>query len=853
MNKDNRQGGASIDTSRKFSFFYASAGGSEREYSAYQGDTLASALLAQGLIPPVTSEHGAETYSADVRVINQQPEIVVSAYDLQLYPGLRARACPGSWQPQRNWLSSWLSRSPSVSSVELKGLIPAPKLSCDSHNLFADVLIVGSGLPALIAARRLTRMGLRVLLIEQQQRLSPNLLGCGLQANGEDYHSWADSSVARLLDSGKLQVLSSCSAVRVESEQLLAYRAAQGDQAARLYRLGFRALLLATGAYELPLSFAGNNHPGIMLAGQLFDCLRLYGVLAARRIVFATNNSSTYQVALQAQAAGAKVCLIDAREHIAQAWQERFLAAGVRFYNKHKVLELQGHPRLKRVVTTPVDSRVGRQFIKCDLLAISGGWRANDQLAEQARQVGANYQLLGNAAGDFRELPELLRSSLNQAQQLGEQLLGLDNNFSNDNAKAKVNRLDLRLQNYWPGAQPAPTTDADTDADASALADTDSASSVVVNQLTPAVPLAVLAANAAAQPIARSSLDSWQVSVGALIEPIDAWRQVLCYPQFTEATSTACTREAMDASALGLHDASVRGLIAIEGNDADKFMRKCSASDEQGTSGCQLWPLLDADGSVLDWCQLWRFSLRQYLLLTHPRRLSTVVHRLQQLQDDEQVLINDISHSWSLMNLSGNHSTRLLANITGIAQLEIDINSWQSLEMLDSTIYCARINQAASADYLLLVNPQLAPLLWNITLEAGYDSSICTYGRAARRLLELEHGYGFLQLDTEYLYQAPRPLAAYQLQEKNSLESDQERLVHLYLNEMAAAGDLLFDGPQLVGELACVGSSFDNKRIMALAWARSDCRQSDQLYVESAEHTGKIGARRTNRGFPHEH
>ena len=841
MNKSSRQGGALIDSSRKLSFSYASANGKEHEYGAYHGDTLASALIAQGIIPPVTSAPGAQAYSADVRVINHQPEFVTSAYHLKLYPGLRARACPRSWLPKRNWLGSWLSRSASVGPLTTKGFESAPRLSCDSYNLFTDVLIVGSGLPAVVAARKLVRMGLRVLMIEQQERISANLLGCGLQANGEDYHSWADSSVAKLLNSGKLQLLTSCRAVKVEEHQLLAYKLAEPKQAARLYRLGFRALILATGAYELPLGFAGNNHPGIMLAGQFFDCLRLYGVLAAQRVIFVTNNYSCYQIALQAQAAGAKVCLVDEREHVSQTWQERLLAAGVRFYGRHKVLELYGHNRLKRIVVAPVDSRVGRQFIKCELLAISGGWLADARLAEQASQVGANYQLIGNAADDFRELPELLRTSLDKAQQLAEPLLDAANNSVN----ARANRLDIRLQNYWPGAQPASTASIDADA-AAVFSDT------LVKQLAPAVPLAVLAANATAQPIIRSNLDSWQQSVGALIQPIDGWRQVLCYPQFTEATDVACMREAMSAQALGLHDASVRGLVAIEGNDADKFIRKCSASEDQSTSGCQLWPLLDADGNVLDLCQLWRFSLRQYLLLTHPRRLSAVVRRLQQLQDDEQVLINDISHSWSLINLSGSHSSQLLANITAIASLDISVNSWQSLDMLDSTIYCARIDQATSADYLLLVNPQLTPLLWNITLEAGYDSSICTYGRAARRLLELEHGYGFLQLDAEYLYQAPRPLAAFQLQD-NNLDSDQERLVHLYLNEMAAAGDLLFDGPQLVGELACVGSSFDNKRIMALAWARSDCRQSEQLYVESAEYTGKIGARQTSRGFPHEH
>ena len=829
MLTDTQRSGLLINSEQPINFSYIGANGAERQYSGFAGDSLASALLANGVL--LTANHfvsvaGSELgYAPEFRVreFNALAGNSVCARQLPIYPGLRASSA--------NTSSGSESLSNPVAELDDAA---GSALEQRARNMFSDVAVIGGGLHGLLAARRLIRLGLRVCIIEQKPRLGLSRLARGLINGEQSYEIWLADTLREFESSDRCQLLTHCAALGFDQGQLLAYQSRARRQNI-LWRLRVRAALVATGASELALAHIPDKAcPGIMLASHVDQYWRYQGVLAGSRVVFAGNNSSIYQTAIQIQAAGAQVWVADERESIDAELSERLHVAGIKLLLQHKVIEIKASKeRLHQVVTCPVNSRVGRQFIKCDTLATSGGWIANAQLAQQARSAELICRNIGTAAGDWSPLPQALVNSLKSSEELAEKLLGKAQAAS----KKQKSDLNTSWQNYWPGAQPAePQPNAD-DFDA--------------NLLAASVPVAALAQNAAYKPVMRSALHDWHNQVGAQIQYQDGWLEVLCYPQLTESLAAATLREAQQSAFnVGIHDASAQGMIAITGNNPTKFITSL-VGKQIGTNACCLLPLLRDDGSVLDWCQLWCLNEREYLLTTHPQRYQAVWARLRQLGKRSQIILTDVCHKWSIINITGANSSRLLAVVTGIDDLDITASSCQSVRIFqDADIHCARVNLANDADYLVLVDPSLAQPFWRLCLESGNKAGICAFGKKARQLLHLEHGYGHLQLATATDYQAPRQLADYRLGSEDASSSGPQ-LLHFLLRGEAEVGELLMAADAVVGSLACVADSSCGTKILALGWAEASCLTADELSVLRSDGS-RIDARALLTGFADE-
>src|SRR3546814_6742341 len=90
--------------------------------------------------------------------------------------------------------------------------------------------------------------------------------------------------------------------------------AAEGPTRQRLWKVRAKQVVLATGAIERPLVFAGNDRPGILLAGAVRSYVNRFGVLPGSRAVVFTNNDDAYATALDLQAAGAVIeAIVDLR------------------------------------------------------------------------------------------------------------------------------------------------------------------------------------------------------------------------------------------------------------------------------------------------------------------------------------------------------------------------------------------------------------------------------------------------------------------------------------------------------------------------------------------------------------
>jgi sarcosine oxidase subunit alpha len=157
-----------------------------------------------------------------------------------------------------------------------------------------------------------------------------------------------------------------------------------------LWKVRARQVVLATGALERPLVFAGNDRPGIMLASAVRCYLNRYAVRAGRRAVVLTNNDSAYRTALDLQAAGTAVTLVDLRQRVDGPLAREAQAAGVELLPGHAITATSGQRRVAsvevRALTRAGDAVEGTaRTIACDLVCISGGWNPTIHLQSQSR------------------------------------------------------------------------------------------------------------------------------------------------------------------------------------------------------------------------------------------------------------------------------------------------------------------------------------------------------------------------------------------------------------------------------------------------------------------------------------
>jgi sarcosine oxidase subunit alpha len=144
----------------------------------------------------------------------------------------------------------------------------------------------------------------------------------------------------------------------------------------RLWRIRAKRIVTATGAIERPLSFAGNDVPGVMLASAVRDYIVDYGVSPGDRVVVVTNNDDAYRTAIAVKQAGLAVpVVLDARPGGGGALADEARALGIRVENGKAVAKVHG---AKRVTGVGICAQAGEGAIEeeigCDVVAMSGGW-----------------------------------------------------------------------------------------------------------------------------------------------------------------------------------------------------------------------------------------------------------------------------------------------------------------------------------------------------------------------------------------------------------------------------------------------------------------------------------------------
>jgi len=248
---------------------------------------------------------------------------------------------------------------------------------------FCDVLVVGGGVAGLLAAREAAKDGARVILLEQAPQLGGRSPVDETEVEGKPVEDWlatAESDL-RAMDNVTIRTRTTGAGVYdhgyvLADERVADHTPGDGRPKHRLWRIRTGKIITATGAIERPLSFAGNDLPGVMLAGAVRDYVVNYAVSPGDRTVVVTNNDSAYQTALALKAAGLEVpVILDARDTADGALPEAARAAGIRVLTGRAIAKVKGG---KRVTGVAICAQAGEgavlEEISCDAVAMSGGW-----------------------------------------------------------------------------------------------------------------------------------------------------------------------------------------------------------------------------------------------------------------------------------------------------------------------------------------------------------------------------------------------------------------------------------------------------------------------------------------------
>ncbi len=505
---------------------------------------------------------------------------------------------------------------------------------------FCDVLIIGGGIAGLQAALTQGQAGKRVLLIEQTAHWGGRAPVDGDTVENEHAGEWVTSAIDALKTMKNVTLRNRCMGAGVydhgyvlANERVADHTPGDGRPKQRVWRIRAGHIITATGAIERPLSFAGNDIPGVMLAASLRDYVVNFAISPGDRTVVVTNNDDAYLTAIALVEAGLSVpAILDARPQADGDLPNRARALGIRVEQGRGIASVKGG---KRVTGVQVCLQAGEgavmEEIACDAVAMSGGWSPvvhlwshcggkltwSDHLSAfvpdpdrppRNHDGSAMVSCVGAAAGTYRVedivtaavATDVIQSNdaentpaippiwvMPQGAPIGLRArMWLD--YQND---VKVSDVQLAAREGYESVEHTKryttlgmATDQGKLSNINGLAVLSQALGAEIPQVgtttfrppyTP-VTIGALAGESRGeifQPLRRTPMHEWHDKSGAYWEPVGLWRRPYCYPRNGESHAQAVEREVLNTrEKLGLLDASTLGKIIVKGPDAGRFL-----------------------------------------------------------------------------------------------------------------------------------------------------------------------------------------------------------------------------------------------------------------------------------------
>ena len=685
-----------------------------RAYEGRPGDTLASALLANGVRlmgrsfkyhrPRGVLSAGSEEPNALVEVDRGGGACTpnLRATQVEVYEGLVARSqnrFPSlalDMQAVNDLLAPVLSAgfyyktfmAPRGAWAKLyeplirraAGLGRAPEEADPDHYAsryaHCDVLVVGSGPAGLAAAEAASAGGARVILCDEGPRFGGSLLADrSARVSGMAAAGWVAARIGALAARPDVTLLTRTTAFgwypgnMLGLAQRLTDHLPDPDPALpreRLWQVRAKQVVIAAGAIERPLVFPGNDRPGVMLADAVRTYAVRYGAAAGRRAVLATTSDTAYRAALDLQACGMDVALVaDARPVARGPLPDAVRRAGIRVETGMAVLQTRGRRGIRVAIVgrTGRDGRVrDREWVRCDVLGMSGGWTPSLNLHSQARgklrfDTASQTFLPGEGGGAVRSagacrglhdladviadgaaagaaaardagfeaaapfdpivdgaLPAAWSAPVPAARTQRRAFVDFQNDVTSKDLKLATQEGFRSIEHVKRYTTTGMATDQGKTSNMNALA-------IVAGQLGAAIPdvglttfrppytpvtfgtLAAYSRGVLFDPVRTTPIHGWAAAHGAVFEDVALWKRARYFPRAGEDMHAAVARECRTVrSTVGLFDASTLGKIEAVGPDAAEFMGRMyvNAWAKLQPGRCRYGLMLGENGYLLD-------------------------------------------------------------------------------------------------------------------------------------------------------------------------------------------------------------------------------------------------------------
>ncbi|GGS10486.1 sarcosine oxidase subunit alpha [Streptomyces humidus] len=782
------------------------------QYQGHRGDTLASALLANGVIQAGTSiklgrprgvfSAGVEEPNAVVQIEEPFPEPMLPATTVELYDGLVATSLPGQGR---------LATEPDPARY-------------DAVHAHCDLLVVGAGPAGLAAAAAAANSGARVILADDQPEPGGSLLGTA------EHLDWVGETAVLLDAAPEVRVLRRTTVFGYyDDNHLLAVErrtnhlggaAPENVSRERVWRIRARRVVLATGAHERSLAFPDNDRPGVMLASSARTHVNRHGALPGRHAVVFTTNDSAYAAALDLVSAGLAVAaIVDTRAEPGE-WAEHARAAGIEVLAGHAVTGTEGESRLTAVTVAPYGESAGQREFAADLLLVSGGWNPAAHLFSQSGGKLRHDETLGSFVPDTgRQAVEVVGSAsgvLDPAAVLAQGAAAGARAIEAEGYTPEAPRLPAvpaqprptpAMHVYVvPGESDAPRfVDLQRDVTVADLARATGAglrsvehtkryttagtandqgktsgvlaSGVVAELLgvdvsslgtttfrppyTP-VSFAALAGRdrgVLSDPVRTTALHEWHVGQGALFENVGQWKRPWYYPRDGEDMEAAVLREcAATREGVGFMDASTLGKIDVQGPDAGVFLDLLYTNmmSTLKVGMIRYGVMCRPDGMVFDDGTVIRVDRDRFLVTTTTGNAAAVLDWMEEWLQTEwpelKVHCTSVTEQWATVALVGPRSREVIGSLApelAVANEDFPFMAWRETTVAGVGARVCRISFSGELAYEINVSPWEALTVWEALYEAGAPYGITPYGTETMHVLRAEKGYPIIGQDTD--------------------------------------------------------------------------------------------------------
>jgi sarcosine oxidase subunit alpha len=682
----------------------------------------------------------------------------------------------------------------------------------DRDHAFCDLLVAGAGPAGLAAALVAGRSGARVILIEEDALLGGRLLAERHEIDGRPAGLWVADTLAELETLANVMILTRTTlfgaydnkvfgAVERVADHLL--QPAPGQPRQRLWKIVAKRSILSTGAIERPITFGGNDRPGVMMASAVQAYVNRYAASPGRRVAIFTSTDSGARVALDLKSAGVDVvALIDARGERAPDPA----LAGVRTIAGTVIAT---HGKLLRAIDVR-DSSGGVHRLAVDVLAMAGGWNPAIGIGSNLgakpiwsdtvqgflfETAPADTAFAGASAGHYalkQALDDGQREAANALASLGIAPAAADIHSTSDEA------VSVTPLWYVEGSKQKAFVDFQhdvTDRDV-ALAEregfrsvehlkryttlgmaTDQGKATQINgqalmakhrgvgiadagtilSRPPYLPVAIGALAGSHRdehfrPVRLTATHDWAVEQGASFTDAGQWKRAQWFPRAGETDwLQSTTREAAGVrTSVGVCDVSTLGKIELVGPDAaillDKLYTNMMSTLPVGRARYGL--MLREDGIVFDDGTVARLNDDRYVLTTTTVNAARVMQHIdyarQVLWPMLDVQAVSVTEQWTQIAVAGPNSRVVIQRMIP----EIDLSNHAFPFMAATECRWAggparlfRLSFSGELAYEIAVPADRGDALMRALMIAGKPHGILPYGTEALGVLRIEKGH----------------------------------------------------------------------------------------------------------------